>query len=331
MLKPTGPTTVTSTVTTTHFGPRGPNTTLNYTPGDRNTGQYDNIGFGADSRNIEPQSPYAHRGSSQAQPNNSKMDSVGYGARQDTNPPNSYAQAKKLQSQGYPKRSKATETDMSDRVPYSTNTNDDRRTPHGQRLINKSSNHGFGPASLESQPSRMYAEKIASQAQGLGTQHDRNTKSANRGQHQQTHSANTHRSEPLRDNMSTAPNVLDGQDGYQGVGRRKSIPRKQVGNSGPVPHTPGQSSTISSPVVGHTRQQSGPKPLPSASTSYDDNHGNLDDGATTRSSGVLDRSRPITKGYAAPRDGHDVVSRAKHNTYDTEVVERVAPGKSSPS
>ena len=82
------------------------------------------------------------------------------------------------------------------------------------------------------------------------------------------------------------------------LGREISIPRKQVGTSANAPHSPVQTSKLSNRQQGHTRNQSASKPLPATPGSSND----------------------------IPEDAQDVINRAKSNTYDTTVTEKVAPG-----
>ena len=86
------------------------------------------------------------------------------------------------------------------------------------------------------------------------------------------------------------------------LARQISIPRKQVGTSANVQQSSVQPPMPSNRQQGHSRNQSASKPLPAAPVVSNDVPG-------------------------AP-DAQDVVNRAKSNTYDTTVVEKVAPGKS---
>ena len=86
------------------------------------------------------------------------------------------------------------------------------------------------------------------------------------------------------------------------LARQISIPRKQIGTSANVPQSSVQPPIPSSRQQGHSRNQSASKPLPAAPVFSND-----------------DPEAP---------DAQDVVDRAKSNTYDTTVVEKVAPGRS---
>lgn len=119
------------------------------------------------------------------------------------------------------------------------------------------------------------------------------------------------------------------QDGYVAdLARQKSIPRKQVGTSANAPYSSAQSLETSNGQLGHSRTQSASKPLPVAPVPSTDGYDFRRSEAVPQSSSILDRSRPISREVHGPRDAQDVVNRAKTNTYDTSVTEKVAPGKS---
>lgn len=86
------------------------------------------------------------------------------------------------------------------------------------------------------------------------------------------------------------------------LARQISVPRKQVGTSPNVPRSSVQPPIPSNRQQGHSRNQSASKPLPAAPMSSNDAPG--------------------------LQDAQEVVNRAKSNTYDTTVIEKVAPGKS---
>jgi len=107
-----------------------------------------------------------------------------------------------------------------------------------------------------------------------------------------------------------------------------SISRKQVG-------APAPSSYASAPATapqttrskGHGRYNDGERGLPSATASAytrNDTGRSRDQDATPLSSRP---NKTIAQGATRPRDAQDVVDRAMTNTYDTRVVETVAPGK----
>lgn len=283
-----GPTTVTSTVTTTRFGQQGPNVNR-ATPQDQgNAAQNRDVGYGAQSRNIEPQSPYANRGVTHSQGNPSKNNYTGYGTNQ---------------------------------VTQSSSPYTNRNAPHYPGAATQGRNDGFGTANMATKSSNPHAER------GNDVLSSGNARRVGDGDYQQPAMSNPYRDDFPSDTRSNEPNISVSQDGYQDLARQKSIPRKQIGISVNAPYSPVQPSTSSSPQVSHSRQQSDSKPLPSAPISINDRYGDRGTAATPQPSSILDRSRPITKGYAAPRDGQDVVNRAKSNTYDTEVIEKIAPGK----
>ena len=108
-------------------------------------------------------------------------------------------------------------------------------------------------------------------------------------------------------NQENQPQIgYDGPASQEGddanLARQISIPRKQVGTSANVQQSFVQPPMPSNRQQGHSRNQSASKPLPAAPVVFNDVPG-------------------------AP-DAQDVVNRAKSNTYDTTVVEKVAPGKS---
>lgn len=276
-------------MTTTRFGQQGPKT-HNAIPQDQsNVFQNSDIGYGNTSRNIEPQSPYANRGLTQAQGNTSKNKYPGYGTNQGTQSSSPYTNRNDPQYQGSPTRGNDT---------------------------------GFGPTDLETKSSNPYAGR------GNDTLRSGNARMVNDGDHQQFATPNLYRDEIPSKTRFHESNTSASQDGYQDLARQKSIPRKQIGTSAHAPYSSVQYSTSSSPQIGHSRQQSDLKPLPSAPILSNDGYRDRETAATPQPSSILDRSRPITKGYMTPRDGQEVVDRAKSNTYDTEVIEKIAPGKS---
>lgn len=128
-----------------------------------------------------------------------------------------------------------------------------------------------------------------------------------------------------RSNAYDSPNVQDEHDA--GLARQKYDHRKQIGTSANTPYSSVQASSRPMAQMGHSRQQSATKPLPSTPAAA--NQGNTDrqtDSASTPSS-MLNRSRPIATSQAGLRDAQDVVDRAKTNTHDTQVIETVAPGE----
>lgn len=130
------------------------------------------------------------------------------------------------------------------------------------------------------------------------------------------------------DSRQHAYDVPAPQDRYDAdLARPKSTPRKQVGTSANAPYSSAQSQVPSNGQLSHSRNQSAPKPLPSVPVSSTDGHEPRRTEAMPQSTSVLDRSRPISRVVNGPRDAQDVINRAQTNTYDTEVIEKVAPGK----
>ena len=128
-----------------------------------------------------------------------------------------------------------------------------------------------------------------------------------------------------RANAYDTPNLQDEDDA--GLVRQNPIPRKRIGASAKTPYS--SSAEASSPLgtqAGHNRQQSGPKPLPPtpAAASLGQTDREMDN--TPQRSSILNRSSPDSTNQAGLRDAQDVADGAKTNTYDTQVVETVAPG-----
>ena len=111
----------------------------------------------------------------------------------------------------------------------------------------------------------------------------------------------------------------------QQLARKKSIPRKQVGTPAQGSHLPTDSTALPGSQIDHSAQHSSLKALPPTPAHLDREARRTE--ANHQSDGILNRSRPITRGFMEPRDAQDVVNRAKSNTNDTEVVEKVAPGQ----
>ena len=122
------------------------------------------------------------------------------------------------------------------------------------------------------------------------------------------------------------PAPPDDYDGH--LAPQKSIPRKQVGTNANAPYSSGESSATSNGQNGHSCVQNASKPLPSAPLSPNGSYENEEKEALPQPSNVLDRSRRICRGVNGPRDAQDVINRAKSNTHDTSVFEKVAPGRS---
>ena len=112
--------------------------------------------------------------------------------------------------------------------------------------------------------------------------------------------------------------------------RRKSIPRKQVGapptypSAGPYSTSSSQQSSPS-----HMRQSSLQKPLPMAPTgARDDYQGSAPDESrqSRRSTDLRPVPLSVIKG-SNKLTADDVVRKASGNSFDTEVIEKIAPGK----
>ena len=110
------------------------------------------------------------------------------------------------------------------------------------------------------------------------------------------------------------------QEQEQDLARKRSIPRKEVG-TGAVgqsvnPTTPSATSST------HRRQTSSQKPLPTAPHEQQARRSN-----DTRAPDVQSQIRDGAYVHDGPLSAEEVISRAKGNTYDTEVIEAIAPGK----
>lgn len=106
---------------------------------------------------------------------------------------------------------------------------------------------------------------------------------------------------------------------------KNSIPRKQVGDI-----TKGQASGVEPSFPrGPTTSKKVTYPLQSdPAVDYDDTQ--LEERKNiSPAPGVLDRSRPITRGHGAANTAQRVVDRAQSNTVNTEVIETFAPGNST--
>ena len=127
-----------------------------------------------------------------------------------------------------------------------------------------------------------------------------------------------------RANTYDTPNLQDEDDA--GPAQQNPIPRKQIGTSATTPYSSVEASSPSGTQTGYSRQQIAPKALPPTPAAASLGHTDGQTESTPQKSNVLNRSRPISKNQTGLRDAQDVVDRAKTNTYDTQVVETVAPG-----
>lgn len=121
-----------------------------------------------------------------------------------------------------------------------------------------------------------------------------------------------------------------GEDDYEdSLARDPPIPRKQVVTSTNAGYQSAQQ--VSAPTAYSGRYQGNSNALSEAPSTASDGIGSGRNEVPSQSTSVLDRSRPISsKGVTGPQSAQDVVNRAKSNTYDTEVIEKVAPGESLP-
>ena len=131
-----------------------------------------------------------------------------------------------------------------------------------------------------------------------------------------------------RSNAYNSANLQNEDD--EGLAGQDSIPRKQIGTSANTLYSSVQASSPTRAQPGHSRQQSAPKPLPSIPAAASRGYADRQTESASQPSSILNRSRPIPPSQAGPRDAQDIVDRAKTNTYDTQVVETVAPGQSYP-
>ena len=177
-----------------------------------------------------------------------------------------------------------------------------------------------------------YTSKGLPQRQGYGN-HIGGISAVNDNRHNEFGSGKTYPGETPLDRL-TASTAHQGDEEYdQNLTRQPSIPRKRVGASANTSTPSMQTSSSANPYAGRDQSQSVPKSLPpiprlSNGRSGDDTNGNASQTPAGQMSSVLDRARPVpSKDFLGFRNAQDVVQRAKSNTYDTEVIERVAPGK----
>ena len=151
-----------------------------------------------------------------------------------------------------------------------------------------------------------------------------NEEYARRDSMPQSHPADSSSNQKI--NAYSSPSMQDGYD--EALARQDSIPRKKIGTSANTPRSSGRAPSPPIAQVSHSRQQSATKPLPSTPAAA--SQGNTDRQMESASwpSGTHNRSRPNQKSHSGLRDAQDVVDRAKTNTYDTQVIETVAPGQS---
>lgn len=290
-----GPSTVTTTVTTTRFPPNIPPANRRPPQAQGTTNPNVDAGEKALDQDTTRQGPYSNRGTPQTQ---------GYGDQ------NAGARVNRgtPQTQGY--------RDQNAGVSASTGS------PQTQGYRDQDTR---GP----------YANRASPQTQGYGNRNP-GVRTINDSDPQQSPTSKAYWGDLPLSSRSNAYITQDRADDYDDdLARNPSIPRKQVGAS--APNTKFSSIQPSSPTdayTGRTQQPSNPKALPSTPTHDNKNYASNGYGAgrneaTAQTPSVLDRSRPISsKGATGPRSAQDVVNRAKSNTYETEVIEKVAPGKS---
>lgn len=107
--------------------------------------------------------------------------------------------------------------------------------------------------------------------------------------------------------------------------RRRSIPRKEVPDvtqtSSATYQTPGSFANPTDRTHRTLKSSSAPR------YQYDDDHRSRAQEAAQTYPNVLGRSQRYTQD--APPSAQEVVDRARGNTYDTEVIEKIAPGNSN--
>lgn len=132
---------------------------------------------------------------------------------------------------------------------------------------------------------------------------------------------------PARDTRQSPSNEIQDDPDLR---RRTSIPRKQVGSSLKAPYSDNASPHAPYAFSGHDPRASIERPLPSAPASNYSSHQPAKGEDAVSPPSVLDRSRPISRstGGGGPYTAQDVVQRAQHDSADTEVIERIAPGQS---
>lgn len=203
-----------------------------------------------------------------------------------------------------------------------------RVAPQAQIAPNQNYSAKIRAPNADALPQDPYITKGAKKAEGYGTRSNPNPRALDQldGQHPSA-------SKPYRDNAPNA-STFDAHSTPEGYGeydadlaRQKSISRKQVGTSAQVPHSSPKSSAIPSTQFNYNRQQSASKSLQSTPVSSNNGIEHHTPERVSEPGSILERSRPITRGPFQPRDAKDVVNRAKGNTYDTEVIEKIAPGK----
>lgn len=252
----------------------------------------------------------------------------GYTANRGTPQNQGYASSNTPQEQGYALRNNAAPQHQE----YSLQNNNtpqgqdfaarNNTTPQGQEFAVRNNNtrqhQNLAPRNSSTSQSREYAP--------------RNNAASIRPVDEES-VQNVPMSQPYRGNSSSnprfnaydSPNRQDEDDAD--LARQNSIPRKKIGTSANTSYSPVQALSHSKAQTGHSRQQSAPKPLPATPAAASYGHTDRQNDSTPQPSSILNRSRPVPTSEAGIRDAQDVVDRAKTNTYDTQVVETVAPGQ----
>lgn len=297
-----GPTTVTTTVTTTRYP------------------QY---------------LPPANKGPPQAQgTTNPDINASTRAANQNTALQGSYANRSSFQPPGYtedPARQELYANRDSPRTQGYDDQNAQRQ--YGNRGTPQTQGYSGQKAGVRAANESNFQRGIP-QTQGYG---DRNAgvRVLNESNAQQSPTPKPYRTDLPSNTRSKAYTNQDEEDDYDdSLARQPSIPRKKIGTSANAPYSATQTSSPTYAHTGRNQRQSNPKPLPETpmptSNSYASNgYGAGRNEATSHSPSILDRSRPIpSKGATGQPSAQDDLNRAKGNTYNTEVVEIVAPGES---
>lgn len=204
-----------------------------------------------------------------------------------------------------------------------------RGAPQSQIKPDQNNGNTFRAAAADCSPQEPIAKRIAPPANGVRSKPG--DKSVNRLDGHTPSASIPYQDSNTNDLKTYAHDAPREQGEYDAaLVRQKSIPRKQIGTSAQVPYPSAESSAIPSSHISHGRQKSASKSLPSTSLSSGNGYEARKMEAPPQPASILNRSRPITRDSAKPRDGQQVVNRAKSNTYDTEVIEKVAPGKYLP-
>lgn len=119
--------------------------------------------------------------------------------------------------------------------------------------------------------------------------------------------------------------IANGGDNMSAIRRTPSIQRKGVPSFSQTPGAAHQQETPSAKLTDRDRQLANPTSAPQYR--YEDDHRSRPQEAA-QSHPSIDVSSPIYPQDVRP-SAQEVIDRARGNTYDTQVVEKVAPGKTS--